>query len=437
MVHDTFQTGRLKRFMSLGSLSGLVGASYLGHRLKSTIVSPDKAAEDLQQTNIRNAKRIARTFGNLKGAVMKVGQMMSLQAGLFPEEFTAELSTLQQDSPSIPFELIQNQIEHELGAPINKLFKSFDQTAFASASIGQVHRAVLPEGTEVAIKVQYPGVAAMVDSDMKNLRMLFRSIARYKLNMDVLIIWSEIRERLEEELNYDHELQNILDFRARFQDDPKILIPEPIPEYCTRQVLTLEYISGLSWRDLIAPSFPETTRNELALTLFRCLLRQLFDFRLLHADPNLANFNFRQDGRLILYDFGCVKHFSQTFMDNYKQLVIHAVRADYQELMNDLKKIGFSWTPETAIDEKLIKQFTQTILRPYLVDQPYDFGEATLHVELFDIISQYLPNEVKFTIPPDMVFLDRVIGGMYGNMMKLRARANWKKELCAALGLET
>ncbi|MFC1853810.1 ABC1 kinase family protein [candidate division CSSED10-310 bacterium] len=408
----------------------------MGQKIKRLVVSPEKIADSLYQANVRNAERIAKTFGELKGAVMKVGQMISLQAGIFPEEFTSILSKLQQDSPPVDFELLENQITNELNGSLDVLFKEFDEKSHASASIGQVHRAVLPDGTQVVVKVQYPGVDAMVESDLKNLRMFFRSLGKYKLNMDVLELWAEIRERLDEELNYEHELQNIMLFRRLFQDDKRIIIPEPIPEYSSQHVLTMEYVPGLSWQEIIRDEFPSDLRNKLAVLLFETMLKQLFHFHILHADPNLSNFAFREDGSLIIYDFGCVKKFPRDFVQHYCHMVYDALHDDYQGTMSNFKKLGFSWTPEEAVDEDMVEYVAKVALRPYLADKPYDFSEADLHEDLLSFARDHLSDDVKFEIPPDILFLDRVVGGMYGNMMKLRALGNWKDILMTYLDVD-
>lgn len=433
MAKDASRKGRVGRFLKIGSLSSMVGASYLKHKIKAVVSTPEKIATSLYNTNVKNAERIAKTFGELKGAVMKVGQMMSLQAGIFPEEFTSILSTLQQDSPPVDFAVMRKQIEEELGGSLETIFSEFDEKAYASASIGQIHRAKLHDGTDIVVKVQYPNVHKMVESDLKNLRMFFRKFMLMRLNMDGLELWEEVRERISEELDYEQEFRHILEFKELFADDDFVVIPDPIPEYSTKRVLTMVFERGLRWNELLSSDLTEDLKNQLSVLLFKTFLKQLFQLKTLHADPNLSNFAFREDGKLILYDFGCVKHFTAEFVENYRLMVKAGLDEDFNQVMYYFKKLGFDWTPENAIDESMIEHVAKILLRPYLHGDTFNFGEATLHVELFDFAKDHFKDEVKFVIPPDIIFLDRVIGGMYGNMMKLRATADWRDILSEAI----
>jgi len=389
MSQDSTRKGRVGRFLKIGSLSSMVGASYLKHKIKAAVSTPEKIAASLYNTNVKNAERIAKTFGDLKGAVMKVGQMMSLQSGIFPEEFTSILSTLQQDSPPVDFSVIRKQIEEELGGTLETLFSDFDSTAYASASIGQIHQAKLPDGADVVVKVQYPNVQKMVESDLKNLRMFFRSMMRMRLNMDGLDLWEEVRERILEELDYEQEFRHLLEFRKLLADDDSVVVPEPIPEYSSKRVLTMVFEPGLRWNELIESDIPAEQKNHLSVLLFKSFLTQLFQFKTLHADPNLSNFAFREDGKLILYDFGCVKHFTAEFVEYYRLMVKAGLHEDYERVMFFFKKLGFDWTPKDAIDSTMIEHVARILLRPYLHDESYNFGEATLHVELFDFAKEH------------------------------------------------
>ena len=181
-----FHSSRAGRFFKISTLTGKVSTSYLGQKIKKIFVSKEKSEESLARAHLRNAHRGAKTMGQLKGAVMKVGQMMSLYADILPKEFTDVLSTLQKQAPPVHFRVIQRQIETELERPLDEIFESLDEKPFASASIGQVHRGMLKDGREVSIKVQYPGVDRTVDSDIKNLRTLIRSLGLMKKERGVV-----------------------------------------------------------------------------------------------------------------------------------------------------------------------------------------------------------------------------------------------------------
>jgi len=224
-----FTTSRSSRFFKLGRLSSVVGSSYLGESVKGVFLGAEAKARSLLATNTRNAMRVASTFGELKGAVMKVGQMMSLQEDLLPPEMREILRGLQNQAPPVPFGRMRPLLEAELGADAESLFAEISDQAHASASIGQVHWARLKDGREVAVKIQYPDVDQMVESDLKNLRMFVRSATRLMpVKADIDKFFNEARSRLMEELDYRLELMNTLEFREFFGTDNRFIIPLPV-----------------------------------------------------------------------------------------------------------------------------------------------------------------------------------------------------------------
>ena len=236
VVVASYSKGRLSRFLKLGGLTTKVGASYLGQKIKGAFVSGETKQGSMVRANIRNAARIARTLGELKGSVMKVGQMLSLQADVLPREMTEILSRLQKDAPPVSFDLISKQLELELEQPLEQAFAELDPQPYASASIGQVHRARLHDGREAVVKVQYPDVDRMVDSDLRNVRTLFKVVAQVKLgNMDG--VFEEVRARMTEEVDYCNERCNLELFGELFEDDPRVIVPVPVHELTTRRVL--------------------------------------------------------------------------------------------------------------------------------------------------------------------------------------------------------
>src|SRR5690606_35470432 len=282
---------------------------------------------------------IAQTLGELKGAVMKVGQMASIAGDLLPKELSEALGALQREAPPMDFEVIAEQIERELGAPPPALFEHFEVEPFASASIGQVHRARTDDGREVVVKVQYPGVDAAVDSDLAHLKIALRASGLVKVKRKVLDdVFGELRARLHEELDYCNEAANVRLFSEYYGQDAAVVVPEVVGERSSQRVLTLTYEPGHHISEL--QEFSQEVRNEIGAALLRVLADQIFNLKILHADPNPGNFAFREDGSVVLYDFGCVKRLDPEIVEAYKATIRAGFAEDYAGIEDGLVRLG-------------------------------------------------------------------------------------------------
>ncbi|MCK5376040.1 MAG: AarF/ABC1/UbiB kinase family protein, partial [Acidobacteria bacterium] len=234
-------TSALRRFVKLGGLAGRVGASVVGNQVLD--VARSGPAKQIKKTEnlVRNAMRIVETLGEMKGAAMKVGQMLSLHEGMLPPEVAEILRGLQKEAPRVPAEVMRYEIEGAL-ENYDELFESLDLEAFAAASIGQVHRGQLRDGREVAVKIQYPLIDEIVKADLKNLKTLLRALLALVTEVEFEPVWAELRDRLLEELDYTHEAENIRRMTELHQDVPEIVIPKVVDEATTRNVLTMEYV---------------------------------------------------------------------------------------------------------------------------------------------------------------------------------------------------
>jgi predicted unusual protein kinase regulating ubiquinone biosynthesis (AarF/ABC1/UbiB family) len=428
-----YRKGRLSRFLKLGGLTSKVGASYLGQKLKSAFVSDETRQESLVRANIRNAERIVKTLGELKGSVMKLGQMMSLQADVLPREMTEILAKLQKEAPPVAFEVIRQQLERELGQPVAEAFAELDEEAYASASIGQVHRAVLHDGREVVVKVQYPDVDRIVDSDLKNVRTLFKLAAQVQNVKNMDAVFEEVRARMTEEVDYCNERLNIDLFRELFEDDPRVVIPRPVEELSTRRVLTMELVRGAEGDDLCAPGVPQQRRDRISATLVDLVMKQVFTFGFLHADPNLANFAFTDDDRVILYDFGCVKRFPAAFVEAYRKVLVDALADRLDLISDDLARLGFGDASGKAIELEILREYAEVLVPPWRGDGDYCFGTSKMHNQLMALGMKNMSKFSGFVLPSDIIFLNRVIGGMYGTLRRFNASGNWGRLLRAYL----
>src|SRR5262245_39099071 len=304
--------GRTKRALQVGSLTTSVGSSYVWHALKRPFQSANQQEQALLDLHLKNALRIVESSRELRGAFMKLVQMLSMRDDLLPLEVLNVLSVVQSSVPPMEYPLIREQIKKELGKYPEHLFKRFEPDAYAAASLGQVHLATLKTGDEVVVKVQYPGVDETVGQDLKNMKallqvftLLTRDVLRQKF--DASEIYQEMEERLHEELDYVHEANNLALLRRLFADDDEIIIPRVYPDVSSRRVLTMEYIDGYKLQDILAPGVEQKLKDWVSLKYFRITWRQILEFGVLHTDPHPGNYLVTYHPKLAMLDFGSVR----------------------------------------------------------------------------------------------------------------------------------
>jgi predicted unusual protein kinase regulating ubiquinone biosynthesis (AarF/ABC1/UbiB family) len=417
-----------RRLLRLGGLLGRVGASVASDRtldlLRSGPASEAKRLENL----IKNAVRIAETLGELKGAAMKVGQMLSLQEGWLPPEVAEVLRKLQREAPRVPPEVMRYEVEGSLQAPISELFDEFNEEAFAAASIGQVHAARLLDGRSVAVKIQYPAIREIVTADLKNLKRLFKSLFAMVFDADFEPLWQEMRDRLVEELDYEHEAENMRQMRLLHAGIPDIVIPEVIEDRSTDRVLTMEFIEGIPPREATSDRYDRELHDHWGRVLFEFQMRGLFEHRLLHTDPNFANFSFLEDGRVVVYDFGSVKRIPEKLAACYAALVRSVLEDRWEEVPQILQALGATRGDGSPVELELLEPYLTLLGEIFRRDPAYRFGEDP---ELYDKIMQAgMDNWTQATdlrFPQDVIFVDRSLAGHFGNLVRLGARAPWSE----------
>jgi predicted unusual protein kinase regulating ubiquinone biosynthesis (AarF/ABC1/UbiB family) len=418
-----------KRLLRLASMTARVATGYTASRVKAVFQSKEAAARDRVRAHEQAGELIAQTLGELKGAVMKVGQMASIAGDLLPKELADALGALQREAPPMDFEVIAEQVERELGSAPASLFERFDEKPFASASIGQVHRARTDDGREVVVKVQYPGVDAAVDSDLAHLKIALRASGLVRVKRKVLDdVFGELRARLHEELDYCNEADNVRLFGEYYQGHPDVVVPQVVGERSSQRVLTLTYEPGRHITELDA--FPQEVRNEVGEVLFRMLADQIFNLKILHADPNPGNFAFRPDGTVVLYDFGCVKRLDPNIIQAYRDTIRAGFAEDYAGVEDGLRRLGARNLegPEVPLD--YYKPWRDIFMRPLLGDEPYDYGSSRLQQDAIKLVPGFLTKYLgSFQPPVELVFLDRVVVGTYGNLRKLRAQGQYRRLL--------
>ena len=331
---------RSQRFLKLASMTASVATGYAKSRVKGVFQSKDARSRSIEKRHATAGQTIAKTLGELKGAAMKIGQMASLSADLLPKEISSALTVLQKEAPPMPYEVIAAQIERELGAAPELLFDYFDPKPFASASIGQVHRARTDDGREVVVKIQYPGIDKSVDSDVAHLKMAIRASGLVRGRGKAFkALFQEIRARLHEELDYTNEAENVRVFQRIHADDEFVVIPEVVGERSAQRVLTLTFEDGHNLNDLDSVGFSQEERNLLGIHLFKAFGKQIFQAHTVHADPNPANFAFRKNGQIVFYDFGCVSSLTDALIRDYRDTIRASLNGDYKALDEGLIKL--------------------------------------------------------------------------------------------------
>jgi predicted unusual protein kinase regulating ubiquinone biosynthesis (AarF/ABC1/UbiB family) len=426
MGNEELPTSAVGRVLKLGGLAGKVGVSMLGNKVLD--VARSGPVRELRKTEnlIRNATRIVETLGELKGAAMKVGQMLSLHEGLLPEEVSEVLRALQKETPPVPEEVIDLEIRGAL-ENYDAIFESLDLRAFAAASIGQVHRGVLRDGRHVAVKIQYPLIDHIVKADLKNLKGVLKALVALVVDIDFEPVWCEVRDRLLEELDYTHEAANMRRMVDLHADIDDIVIPRVVDEATTQNVLTMEFVEGLAPSLACSDETIQDQKDGWGVVLCEFLLRGLFEHRLLHADPNLANFAFLDDGRVIVYDFGCVKEVSPKITRGYAGVLLAVTEGRASELPEILRSMGVEIGDGSPLPDEYVQPYAK-IFEPIVREgSPFTFGlDDDIYSQVFEhgLANWSRVKDIRF--PEDLVFIDRALGGHFGNLSRLRATGPWR-----------
>jgi predicted unusual protein kinase regulating ubiquinone biosynthesis (AarF/ABC1/UbiB family) len=420
-------TSAARRFLKLGGLAGRVGASVVTSQALDVVRSgPDKKIRQTENL-VKNALRIVETLGELKGAAMKVGQMMSLQEGLLPPEVAEVLRGLQKEAPRVPAEVMEFEVRGAL-PDFDELFESFDFEAFAAASIGQVHRGRLRDGREVAVKVQYPLIDEIVKADLKNLKIIFKRLVALFTDADMEPIWDELSAGLLAEIDYLHEAENIRRMTELHSDVPEIVIPRVVDEATSRNVLTMEYVEGIAPTDACSEVYPVELRDRWGVVLSEFQMRGIIEHRLVHADPNMANFAFLDDGRVVVYDFGCVKEVPVDLARAYADAFVAVTDGRIADLPAIFAGIGLLMRDGSPLDVDLIEPYIVLISEVFRASPPYTFGEDNQEIYSGLIQLGFQDWEQKFDMefPEDVIFINRSLGGHFGNLSRLQATGPWR-----------
>ena len=410
-----------KRFLKLAGMTASIASKSVANSIRNLTADEEQKNAARSQLFQDIGIKIADTLGEMKGAVMKVGQIASQYKDIFPPEVAKAIAKLQRQAPAMPFAAIQQQVEKELGKPLNQIFSSFETEPFAAASIGQVHRAILPNGQAVVVKVQYPGVDQACEIDLKQVRLALRLMGVLKIDKKLQDqLFKEIQDSLSAELNYEIEAQNLEVFKTFHEKlDQQVIIPTVYKDYSSRRVLTLSYEKGESIET--ASTWSVETRNQIGRRIVRALGQEIFFLRRFHCDPHPGNFAFREDGSVIIYDYGSVKTLSPEIVQHFKSLVNAARQeniAQVEDLLVELKALA----EKEKFPDELYSQWIEILLRP--LSTHYDFAENSSHHDGMRLVKKSLKYWDVFKPSPDTLMVNRTVSGHYWNLIHLKVHDN-------------
>jgi predicted unusual protein kinase regulating ubiquinone biosynthesis (AarF/ABC1/UbiB family) len=421
--------GRTRRVLKVGELATSVGSSYIWQAVRWPFRSADQRQQALLDTHIKNAIRIVERSKELRGAFMKLVQMLSMRDDILPAEALQVLSVVQSSVPPMDYALIRKQITRELGRPPEELFAWFDAEAFAAASLGQVHKARLKRGEEVVVKVQYPGVEETVKQDLQNVKALLqtftligRDMMRQKI--DQSDVYRELEERLHEELDYVNEAKNIALFQRMFHDDDEVVIPAVYPQLSSRRVLTMGHVEGYPLKDILSPGVDQSLKDWVAVKYFRVVWRQIFEHGVLHTDPHPGNYLVTYHPKLAILDFGSIRIFPENIRGAYHRLAKAILARDEKTMAQCFVTLGFS---DPGDDPQPLVRIMYVIFEPVLKDRVYDPRDYHSVEKGMEIATIGFENRL-FKAPGHRVFLVRALMGLDSYLKQLGTVINWHRE---------
>jgi predicted unusual protein kinase regulating ubiquinone biosynthesis (AarF/ABC1/UbiB family) len=373
------------------------------------------------------ARKLAGRLSEMRGAAMKLGQLLSLEGDDFlPPEFSEALAVLRATADTMPTAQVRRAMGRAFGKGWESRFREFEFEPLAAASIGQVHAAVTADGRDLALKIQYPGVARSIDSDINNLASLLKMTRILPVELDIREVIAEAKRQLKQEADYEREGRNLTRFRELVSDEPGIRVPRHHPDFSTSRVLAMDRMAGRPIEDLRSPEYPQSLRDEIGETLQRLMFRELFEFAFVQTDPNFANYLFVPEERaLVLLDFGSVREFPAEFVENFKRIARGMVNRDREEIRAAAIAIGYLSGEEPAAKLDAVIDLMEMVGEPLRNQGVYDFETSELAARArekgFDLVFR---EGFLRAPPPETIFLHRKLGGTFLLCGRIRARVD-------------
>jgi predicted unusual protein kinase regulating ubiquinone biosynthesis (AarF/ABC1/UbiB family) len=425
--------GRLTRLSAFGRLAGGVAGGMLAEGARRLAQGERPRLNDLILTP-GNAARLADRLSHLRGAAMKLGQMISMDAGDFlPAELSAILARLRDQAQRMPPAQLDRVLKQEWGADWRRRFRHFEATPIAAASIGQVHRATLPDGRVLAIKVQYPGVADSIDADVDNVATLLRISNLLPATIDLSPLLAEAKRQLADETDYLREGRELRRFGELLGNDPRYVVPALEESFTTSRVLAMGFVEGLPIETLAEAA--QADRDVAMTALIELVLRELFTFRLMQTDPNFANYRWQPETkRLVLLDFGAARPVAIETSDAYRRLIEAGLARDLDTVREIAVRTGFLGKAAAAAHRPAIDRIVEAIDAAMNREGAFDFGDRAFAPVVRDEAKALLADRAAWHIPPtDTLFVQRKVSGTALLAARLKARVAVRELAAAAI----
>lgn len=410
--------------MKLGRLVGGLAGGMIREGASNLLAGKPLKPSDLLLTPA-NAQQVADRLSEMRGAAMKVGQLLSMEAGDYlPPELTQILASLRENAHSMPLGQVALVMQNAWGRGWEDEFERFSFTPLAAASIGQVHEALTNDGQHLAIKIQYPGVRQSIDSDVDNVSTLFSLLRLIPKDFDLSPLLQEAKRQLHQEADYCAEAEHLNNYRRLLADNPAFVMPEVVSERTTQEVLCMTYLKGVPIEQLRNASVE--VRNRVASQLAELVLREIFDWGVVQTDSNFGNFRYQtEQQRIGLLDFGATRHYSREFIERLRRLMRAARDQNLAQIEVEAIELGYLRADEAQVYRRGLCHMINTVAEPFRHSGAYDFASSDLSQRVADIALDLRLKQRYLHLPPtDVLFLHRKIAGTYLLCAHLRAQVD-------------
>ncbi len=416
--------GRFERLARFGLLAGEVAIGGLTEAAKR--MTGTGTADNSVFITATNARKLAERLSNMRGAAMKLGQLLSLEGQDFlPAEVADALSILRAEGDSMPEAQLRKVLARNYGKQWERRFVTFGMDPIAAASIGQVHHAIAADGRELALKIQYPGVDQSIESDVDNMASILKLSRLLPGRIDISGIVAEAKRQLRQECDYRAEARHLRRYAEMLGDEPGVVIPRVYDDLTTAHILAMDYVEGVPLDALAEPGHTQKQRDRVGTLLYRILLRELFELRYMQTDPNFANYLLRANGDIALLDYGAVRELPAELTERYRRIFRAGLEDDRSALRAAMLEVGFFDKNERADRVDALLDLFLIGCEPFSRRGVYDFGASDLPAR-----AREAGMELTFgkgflrPPPPETIFLHRKLGGTYMLCARIGARVN-------------